>query len=616
VCGVCGIVNASAPVEDVSARVATMTAELARRGPDDEGRWDHAASRSSLGFRRLAIIDLSPGGAQPMRSDDGGDVLVFNGEIYNHASLREELARDGVAFRSRSDTEVLLAALRHWGVGDALPRLRGMFAFAWFRPELRRLVLARDHVGIKPLHYVVEPGGPGIAFSSRYDSLFRSGWLDPDDVDPAALRAYLHHRRVPEALALHPGAAAVPPGGLVTAGPDGVESVERWWRLPEPGTDLTGEAAVDATGEVVEQAVRRHLVSDVPLGVFLSSGVDSPLVAGTASRVAGHRLRSFTIAQPGWEGDEGPGAAALAAPLGLDHHEEAMPPPDAGVIADVVAALHQPVNDLSLLPTLAVSALARRDVTVALSGDGGDELFFGYQRPWSVDAHRALWRLPRRARRVPVGVLSRTGRLRSRATLHADPGAYYRAMHRSADEPTLAAVAPGLGPASTWSFDWADRPTRRELAAFGRVVDVEVQLHRVLTKVDMASMHHSLEVRVPLLDPDVIATAFRIDPAWTLAQDRTKPVLRTLLDRLVDPHLVAAPKRGFTVPLADWLRGPLAPVVDDTLAGELWPAGVFDAGAVARCWAEHRAGGERTILLWGLLVLQWWGRRVRSEAGR
>ncbi len=300
-------------------------------------------------------------------------------------------------------------------------------------------------------------------------------------------------------------------------------------------------------------------------------------MAGTANRVADDRLRSFTIAVPGWDSDEGPTAARLADPLGLDHRSEAMEPPGPDEVADLVAALHEPLNDLSLLPTLAVSRFARREVTVALSGDGGDELFFGYARPWAADAHRLLWRLPQRARRVPVGVLSRTGRLRYRAVLHEDPAAYYRAMHRSAELEALAEVAPGLADLAPDPVDGPTGLDRRAVAELGRAADVDIQLNRVLTKVDMASMHHSLEVRVPLLDPDVIATALRIDPAWTLDQPRSKPVLRTLLDRMVPPGTVPDTKLGFTVPLADWLDGPLAPLVEDTLlGGDLWPAGLLD----------------------------------------
>jgi asparagine synthase (glutamine-hydrolysing) len=611
-CGICGVVNASTPVARTAALVERMTADLVRRGPDDEGTFVHEPSRSALGFRRLSIIDLSPAAAQPMVSADGADVLVFNGEIYNHRELRKQLEGAGVAFRSRSDTEVLLEALRRWEL-EALDRLRGMFAFAWFRPAAQRLVLVRDHVGIKPLYYATEPNGPGVAWSSRYDSLFRTGWLDADAVDPAVLASYLWYRRVPAPAALHRGAAQVEPGGYVVAGPDGVERAGRWWELRAVAPDLRGEAAVEAAGAAIETSVRRHLISDVPLGVFMSGGVDSPLVAGTAAKVADRPLHAFTIAVPEWDSDEGPVAERLAGPLGLVHRMRAMTAPSPEALSELQIAQHEPVNDLSMLPTMAVSELARSEVTVALSGDGGDELFFGYLRPWAVDHHRWLWRLPRRARRVPVGLLSRAGRLRFRATLHGDPGAYYRAMHRSALDDVLTAMVPGLPAPDASPFAAPAGRGRGELATFGRAVDVQVQLNRILTKVDMASMHHSLEVRVPLLDPDVIATSLRIDPSWTLAQDRTKPVLRTLLDRLVPPASVPAPKLGFSVPLADWLRGPLAPAVEDTLGEELWPSGVFDPAAVRRTWDQHRRGEEqRTIVLWGLLCLQWWGRRVRS----
>lgn len=609
-CGICGVVNAN---QDRRAAVAAMTADLERRGPDDGGTWRDPRANTTLGFRRLAIIDLSPAGAQPMVSADGEDVVVFNGEVYNHADLRRDLEATGVGFRSRSDTEVLLEALRHWGLADTLPRLRGMFAFAWYRPISGRLVLARDHVGIKPLYVAEEPGGPGVAFSSRYDSLFRTGWLDLDAFDPEVLAAYLHHRRVPAPAALHRGARQVAPGGYLIAGRDGVEEDGRWYTLEPVEPDLRGEEAVDAVAEALEASVRRHLVSDVPVGAFLSSGIDSPLVAGTATRLATEPLRSFTVSVAGWAGDEGPGAARLAGLLGLDHREGPMPEATAEDLADVVAALHEPVNDLSLLPTMAVSRFARREVTVALSGDGGDELFFGYARPWSVDAHRWLWRLPRWARRAPMGVLSRAGRLRTWAALHQDPVAYYAAMHRAADLSAVDAVAPDLVGRAPSPFRPLTGLGRRALADFGRSADVDVQLNRILTKVDTASMHHSLEVRVPLLDPDVIATSLRIDPAWTLSQPATKPVLRTLLGRLVPASATLETKRGFTIPLAEWLRIGMAPVVEETLlGGELWPSGVFDRDAIGRVWAEHREGRPRTILLWGLLSLQWWARRVSA----
>jgi len=335
-------------------------------------------------------------------------------------------------------------------------------------------------------------------------------------------------------------------------------------------------------------------------------------VAGTAARLVDTPLRSFTVTVPGWEADEGPVAADLAATLGLTHHDRPMPAPDLTFLDEVVAALGRPVNDLSILPTLVVSRLAREQVAVALSGDGGDELFFGYPRPWSVDHHRWLWRLPRGTRRLPLGLLSRAGRVRHRAVLHADPGAYYAAMHRSGPEADLVALAPGRPRPHPAALAWVPPPTRRRLAEFGRTADTEIQLGRVLEKVDQASMHHSLEVRVPLLDPDVVAVSRRIDPAWTLDQDRTKPVLRSLLDRLVGPGRVPAAKRGFSVPLGDWLRGPWAERVADDLAGDLWPAGVVDPAAVRATWAAHRVGEDRTILLWGVLVLHWWGARMAA----
>jgi len=611
VCGICGVVNVDRSPAEAARLVRAMTADLVRRGPDDEGTWVGAGGpTTALGFRRLAIVDPSPAGAQPMWSADGRAGVVFNGEIYNARELGRELEARGAQFRSTSDTEVLLAGLLAYGV-DLLPRLRGMFAFALHRPAERTVLLARDHVGIKPLFQALEPGGPGLAFSSRYDSLFRTGWVNVDEIDARGLAAYLELKAVPAPGTLHRSVRQLPPGTWLEAGPDGVGPVRSWWELPPTEDRLRGDEAVDAVGTALDAAVRRHLVSDVPLGVFFSGGVDAPLVAGTAARSAPEALRAFTIGFPAWDQDEEARARSLAGELGLDLDVRRVvdPPPD--VLDRVDAAQDEPVNDWSIVPTMLVSEQARSEVTVALSGDGGDELFFGYERPRSLAQRPGLWRrsLPVRRLRHLLGRVA--GQPVSGAVLHRDPAAYYRSVHASAATEVLDSVAPTL--AGCWPgpevFAGSPAPDPAALGAYARERELAVQLRRVLRKVDMASMHHGLEVRVPLLDPDVISAAMQVDVAWTLRQPVGKPVLRALLDRL---GATSAPvKSGFGAPVARWFAGPLRDGLGDRFAGEL----PFDlAGpAVRRLWAEQQDGrADHRRLLWGLAVLIGWRTRVRA----
>ena len=613
-CGICGIVNADADPGMQRSIVEQMTADLARRGPDDSGTWTAATGQASLGFRRLAIIDPTPAGAQPMWSRDGDAVLVFNGEIYNYQDLGRTLERHGARFDTSSDTEVLLEALRRWGP-DALPRLRGMFSLALFRPKDRTLLLARDHAGMKPLFIARQPEGPGLAFASRYDTLFRTGWLDGDDYEPAALAAYVERRHVPGPAGLHRGAGQVAPGEWLLAGAEGVRHREIWWHLEESAEPaLRGGEATEALGEALDRSVRRHLISDVPIGVFLSGGIDSPLVAGTATAVGGRRFEGFTIGFPGWHLDESATAARMAGPLDIEHRVHNVTTLGADAIEATAAAQDEPLNDWSIIPTLLVSELARRSVTVALSGDGGDELFFGYSRSRSVTDARRLWPLPRPVRRAVAKARRATGQRVSSAAEHRNPTAYYDAMQAVSPDPMLDLVAPGLAPHRhrLRAAGHEGPSSLRALAAFSRQREFTVQLPRVLRKVDQASMHHGLEVRVPLLDPDVIAVAMRIDPAWSFAQPASKPALRSLLRRRLG-HDPPEAKLGFGAPMARWMADELREPIDEALRNDLGAPNVFEPTAIRRCWDDQISGrADHRALLWGLASLSWWRRRVRA----
>lgn len=616
-CGIAGILSFDAEAEQppFAAAIRRMTSLQRRRGPDDEGFHVTPDRRLCLGFRRLAILDLTDAGHQPMRSGDGRSVLVFNGEIYNHAELRHELELEGVSFRSRTDTEVLLEALSRWGCA-AIPRLNGMFAFAWYDLPARRLVLARDHAGIKPLYYGVEAGGRGIVFASQYNALALSPWGDLGRVRLDVLGLYLRLHHIPPPYGLLENTWQLEPGQYLTVAADGSMTKQFWWRLPEPPgapeTNLQGMPAVEAVEAALRQAIRRQQRADVPLGVLLSGGVDSPLVSAMLRQETGPGLKAFTIGNPGWAQDESAAAGNFARHLDLDWRLQAARGDDMlDDIREVQTAQHEPFGDFSILPMLQVCQWASGAVTVALSGDGGDELFFGYERPMSLlrggDDLRRAW-----AVRQVLYYLGRLGwaRPRSEALAARTPGEYYFGVNCRFGSADLKRIAPSLAkmPAEFALYDAGEPRDSRHLAQYSRRVEFYGQLQRGLKKVDMASMHHSLEVRVPLLDREVIETSLRCDPLESVRSGCRKVVLRRLLGRQVPGEEIPAAKYGFAVPLGDWLRGPLRPLVESTLLeGELWPAGVFDRKALRRYWEDHRAKRrDRKWGLWTLLCLQWW----------
>ncbi len=621
-CGISGIYTPEGQAADpeFSRAVGQMTSLQAHRGPDAEGFWSDPDGILQLGFRRLSILDLTPAGDQPMIAQDGRSVIVFNGEIYNFQELRSELESLGTRFRSRSDSEVLLESLSMWGP-DAIPRLNGMFAFAWYDLESRRLVLARDHAGIKPLYYFVPPGGKGLAFASQFDALLHTPWGEPGGIRLDVLHLYLQLSHIPAPYGILDHTFQVEPGHYLLAEPDGHIQNVAWWRLerrPEP--DLHGEEALDALSDAINAAIERQRIADVPLGVFLSGGIDSPLVCSALRRRTGPDLKAFTIGAPGWWQDESADAARYATHLDLDHRVLKVQRTEViDLIPEVIAAQHELFADFSILPTLLVSRFARGEVTVALSGDGGDELMFGYERPRSLLRDGSLFRWPRPVRLAlyAAGKYG-LGPKRSSVIVFPTPGHYYLGVNSRMKDGVLPRIAPDLpalpGDFDLYSFDRYDGDA--DLAHYSRHVEYYGQLQRGLKKVDMASMHNSLEVRVPLLDREVLDTSLRIDPFDSLKNGGRKRVLRNLLARSVPPEIIPQPKRGFSVPLADWLRGPLAAVVEETLIhADTYPAGLFRRNALQNYWDEHRTGKQdHKWGLWALLSLQWWyGAKARSS---
>jgi len=625
VCGIVGFVLARPDGRPEQAVLERMADRIAHRGPDDEGFV--VRGPAALGVRRLRIIDLETG-RQPMTGEDGTVWVAFNGEIYNYRELTRRLTAAGHVFRTRSDTETIVHAWEARGP-DALDDLEGMFGLAVWNDATRTLVLARDRLGIKPVYYAVLP--EGLVFASELKAMFEHPGVSRE-LDMQALSAYLAHDWVPAPRSMLKSVRKLPPGHrLIYAG--GEARVERWWDVRYDGGEPMVEVQAAAKlGAVLDLAVRQHLLSDVPLGVFLSGGLDSSTVAMFARRHV-NRLSTFSIGFDDRSFDESTYARRVAAILGTEHHEEVLGP---NAALDLVAGLgdlvDEPLGDASILPTYLLSRFARKSVTVALSGDGGDELFAGYP---TYQAHRVAhtWaRAPRAARavaraavnRMPVSHdnLSLDFRLKrfvagadlDLVTRHAVwMGSYTPAEQRGLLTPGALARLP-------------DGPSYAEWERMAAAAPAEPWLHRVLyldlkgylgegvlQKVDRASMACSLEVRVPLLDRRVVEVAAALPPEMKLRRLTTKHVLKWLLRNRLPRDIVRRPKRGFGVPLARWFRTELRPLVHEVCdEGALRRGGLFEPRAVSDLIGQHMRGeADHRKKLYTLLVFLLWARRHR-----
>lgn len=611
-CGIAGVFAfAGSPTGELASDVRAIAERMARRGPDDAGEWSDA--RCALGFRRLAILDLSPTGHQPMTTTNERYRLVFNGELYNFRELRAQLITCGQTFRSTGDAEVALVALAEWGP-SALARFHGMFALALYDVHEQCLLLARDHAGIKPLHYAVTRAG--LVFASQYDQVIAHPWMRDRTVDLGALGLYLRFGFIPSPYGMHAGTRQLEAGTWLRVSRDGRIENERFFTLPHyERPTLVGDAAREAFEDVFSRAVRRHLVADVPVGVLLSGGIDSPLVAAEARRHATGELRAFTIGVDDPMHDETTDAQRHATALGLEHVIERVTREHVvGLVDDVARACTEPTADFSIFPTLIVSRLARRHVKVVLSGDGGDELYWGYPSRFTSAIEQARYfAWPRIARFAAIGArrVLRRGTATRDVVAYDTLGTLYQRKHTVMHERDLTRVFPDLPPLPedfrVFVYDGADTD---EAAQWVRWNEFRVHLERILAKVDRASMYHSLEVRVPLLDREVIEVAWRTDWRTCLDTERRlgKRVLRDALARRL-PHQTTA-KRGFTVPMDDWLRGPLRPLLSDLVLGRTDIFGLpLDRGALANVERGLRAG-DRTKAwgLWMLLALALWKR--------
>ncbi len=618
-CGIAGFVEAStvaAPfgVESSAALVRRMCDVIRHRGPDDEGTW--VDEGVALGMRRLSIIDLSTG-HQPIHNEDRTVWIVFNGEIYNFRELRTELELAGHRFYTATDTEVIVHAYEQWGQG-AIGRLRGMFGLAIWDARSRTLLVARDRIGIKPMYYAQVNGR--LYFGSELKSLLEAPDL-PRDLDANALDHYLSFLYTPRDGSIFKSVRKLPPGHLLSW-TDGRMALAQYWQLPVDETFRGSEEdAVQHLRGVLGDAVRSHLMSDVPLGAFLSGGIDSSLVVGLMSEFSSSRVKTFSIGFDEPAFDELEHARRVAVHFGTDHHEFVVKPDGVSILDRLVSHFDEPFADSSAIPTWYVSEMARRHVTVVLSGDGGDELFGGYERylphPRVVAFDRYSPRALRRvagiaAARLPHGT---RGKNFLRHVGRDDRGRYLDAIRFfGADEkPALLTgdvqrAIDALDPETLLArrFErFSPLPWPSQMMRF----DAETYLPEdVLTKVDRMSMAHSIESRVPLLDNDVIDFASTLPASLKIKNGRRKHVLKEVAATLLPRDILDRKKQGFGVPLGTWFRGNLRELFADTLLSpSSLQRGYFQPAFIRRIVDEHLAGTrDHTLRLWQLVVFEKW----------
>jgi len=618
-CGIAGFVESSAvrwPFgrERAFALVHQMCESIRHRGPDDEGVLVEPGV--AFGMRRLSIIDVATG-HQPIHNEDRSVSIVFNGEIYNFQELRRDLEARGHRFSTGTDTEAIVHAYEQWGTA-AIAKLRGMFGLALWDRRTRTMVVARDRVGIKPLHYATIGGR--LYFGSEIKSLLCAPDL-PRDLTADALDHYLSFLSAPSDASFFRHIRKLPPGHVLIWR-DGVTAITPYW---QPGVDETfmgtESDAVDELTRVLEDAVRAHLISDVPLGAFLSGGIDSSLVVAMMSRVSGARVKTFSIGFDQPQYDELQYARQVAERYDTDHHEDVVTPDGIAILDTLVTHFDEPFGDASAIPTWYVSQLAAKHVTVTLSGDGGDELFGGYDRYLEDPRVAAIDRY------APAGIRHVAGLVSSRLPHGAKGKRFLR--HIAANERGRYLDAVGFFNAVDKSGLYSDGlrarlsgddPERRVLKIFDRYAalpwasqmmrfDIETYLpDDILTKVDRTSMAHSIESRVPLLDNEVIDFALTLPSALKIREGRRKHVLKEVAAQYLPAGLIDRRKQGFAVPLDVWFRGSLRELFSDTLLSpRALQRGYFEPAFIRRLVQEHVNGvRDHALRLWQLVVFERW----------
>ncbi|KZC41788.1 MULTISPECIES: XrtA/PEP-CTERM system amidotransferase [Rhodanobacter] len=630
-CGLAGIVSSYHSGVDEKVLLAMRDAQR-HRGPDEAGLY--LGRGVGLGHRRLSIIDLGHG-QQPMVDEVAGLALVYNGELYNFPALKAELETGGAVFRSRCDTEVLLRAWQHWGEA-CLARLVGMFAFAVWDMRAQRIYLARDQLGIKPLHYGFTRAGE-LVFASELKGLLAHPGVERS-LDPQALEDYLALGYVPDPRSIYRGIFKLPPGHWLSWRAGEARPVPRqYWDVPfKLAADFTADEAAEQLHGLLDNAVAGQMMADVPLGAFLSGGVDSSAVVASMSRVSQQPVRTCCIGFDDDRFDEIAHARQVAGHLHTRHFERRVSADDHALLDTLAAVYDEPFADSSALPMYRVCELARSQVTVALSGDGGDEDFAGYRRyrlhAWESGLRA---RLPLALRKPLFGVLGglypkadwAPRPLRAKTTLQAlardDVEAYFHtvsttstALRQRLYSASFKRELQGYSALAVFRAHAARVPTDHPLL-LAQYLDFKTWLPGdILTKVDRASMAHSLEVRVPLLDHRLVEWASSLPPGLKLRGGAGKYILKKALEADLPHDVLYRSKMGFSVPLAAWLRGPLARRARDALlAGAIAECGYFEPAMLDRLLRQHEAGRrDHSATLWSLLMLDAFMRRMQQPA--
>ncbi|HKY33173.1 MAG TPA: asparagine synthase (glutamine-hydrolyzing) [Candidatus Polarisedimenticolia bacterium] len=617
-CGIAGIVSfggAPASVDDLHA----MCGSMVHRGPDDYGF--HVEAQAALGMRRLSIIDLDTG-RQPVSNEDGSVWVVFNGEIYNYRELRRRLESQGHRFSTASDTETIVHLYEEYGP-DLVEHLRGMFALAVWDRGRRALLLARDRFGIKPLYYTVHEGK--LIFASELKAILQVPGV-PRDLSWPAVGHVFTFLSTPPAESIVAGIRKLEPAHRLAASQERGLLVERYWRLRfEPDYRLKEEEFAVRLRELLRESVALHMVSDVPVGAFLSGGIDSSSVVAAMAGVSGEPVKTFSIGFPDQDFDELRHARMVARRFGTDHHEMVLEPDAVPLIEDLAWYLDEPFGDSSALPTYMVSRLAAEHVTVVLSGDGGDEVFAGYDRYVIESRERALRFLPLPARRA-LGLASRLmpDGMRGRNFLR----------HISLDGARRYLDAATLFPPEqmrrllrrgAWAQVEREDPLRGRLALLDgagghwlsalQTLDMASYLPLdILTKVDRMSMAHSIEARVPLLDHKLVEFAATVPPELRLRAGRRKHIFKEAMKGVLPAEIIDRPKRGFAAPLGRWFRGHLGSYVRDLLLSDRCRRrGILDTSYIGTLLERHDRGRDLDLHLWTLISFELWCRRFLDQ---
>jgi asparagine synthase (glutamine-hydrolysing) len=625
-CGICGhVAFGNQPVD--LAVLEAMNRALVHRGPDDAGVYVDSSQTAGMAMRRLSIIDLATG-RQPMSNEDGTLWIIFNGEIYNHRELRRRLEGLGHVFATQSDTEAILHAYEMYG-DDCVLHLNGMFAFALWDGRRRRLLLARDHLGIKPLFYYAGPDG--LVFGSELKAVLTHPSV-PRHLNLAGLHQFLALEYIPAPATIFQEIHKLPAGHRLVV-EDGQWRVEEYWDIKFRPVTLTAAECAEALLELLRDSVKIRMMSEVPLGAFLSGGIDSSTVVALMSEISGRPVKTFSVGFGDQTYNELPYARLVAQAFGTQHHEAILEPNIADLALQLVAHFDEPFADFSVFPTYLVSQVARQAVTVALSGDGGDEIFAGYDtyRAEQLD-HRLYRRLPVQTRRaimprllaaVPPGA-SKKGVI-NKLKRFVEGGAFPAQLQHARwmlflneaqrDDLYRPALKEALtGESATDAIEQAfRRAAGAEPLAQQQYVDIKTYLaENILAKVDRASMAVSLEARVPLLDHRLVEFAVNLPATAKLHGNQTKSILRRAMSGRLPPAVLNKPKEGFSIPLKHWLRSQLRPLMIDLLSTEtIRRRGYFSPACVDRWKREHLAGqADHSHRLWALMVFELWHQQV------